>query len=78
MATSMLLQATPRALTEQKNQMYTMLQAPSIGGVRHFGAARRGYGVCSRRRAVLIGFRVRSGMHLLTSSLQYVKICRSH
>lgn len=71
MATSMmLLQATPpRALTEQKNQVYTMLQAPSIGGVRYFGAARRGYGVCSRKRAVQIGFRVQNGMRLLTSSL---------
>lgn len=42
--------------------MYTMLQAPSIGGVRRFGAVRKaGHGVC-RRKAVLVGFRAQSGM----------------
>jgi hypothetical protein len=59
MATSMLLQATPGAV--HKKEMYTMLQAPSIGGVRRFGAGREGHGECSRRKAVLIGFRAQSG-----------------
>lgn len=72
MATSMLLQATVGAVAElpvpsvHRNEMYTMLQAPSMGGVRRFGAGRKGLGV-GRRKAVLIGFRAQSGTNIWNS-----------
>jgi hypothetical protein len=39
--------------------MYTMLQTPSIGGVRRFAGDRNGHGVCMKK-TVLRGFRAQS------------------
>jgi hypothetical protein len=72
---TMLLQAIPGPVAQMRsislahrNEMYTMLQTPSIGGVRRFAGDRNGHGVCMKK-TVLRGFRAQSGISTSDSLL---------
>ena len=70
MALTVFLQATPGPVAQlpvpsvHRNELYTMLQALSLGGVRGLGAGRRGRGVHKRKSVLRLGFRAPIGMRM--------------